>query len=245
MVRHGFSFIELLVSIVVIGIVFMSVPLLLSESEKSYAFSIQQEGIMAGITSMTNILGHHWDQADTNKTLNGGFAKVCDVSAGPADLNRTTFTSNRRQGHFKGNYRRKFFDYTYLLNATPDPLGIRPGITFATPPASLGPEPTDNGIQNDIDDFNGMGYGVTGSGIRDYKYDYDINISVYYINDAFVYNPLPAAQPVAVAISDTGTNRMTNIKMVRVTVTSDEGVINLYGFSSNIGEYKILHETFQ
>jgi len=37
---------------------------------------------------------------------------------------------------------------------------------------------------------------------------------------------------------------MTNIKMVRVTLEGEEGNITLYGFSSNIGEYKILHRTF-
>ena len=240
MVRAGFSFIELLVSIVVIGIVCMSVPLLLTESERSYAFSAQQEGIMAGVTSLVNILGHRWDEADTNQTLNGGFAKVCDVTSGAADLNRTVNVfgtlTNRRIGHFKGEYRRKFFDYTYYRTA---PLGP----TFATEPTALGGDSGDGTVEDDIDDFNGKNYTITGGGIRDYKYSYEINTSVYYISDAFGYaaSPLPATTDISTA--DIG--QMTNIKMVKLAISSQEGLINLYAFSSNIGEYKILHRTYQ
>ena len=232
--RGGFSFIELIVSIVVIGIVFMSVPLILMETERSSAFSTQQEGIMAGATSLVNILGYRWDETDTNQTLNGGFAKVCDVSGGPADLNRTSAISNRRIGHFKGEYRRKFFDYTYLSDPTVN--------TFATPPGGLGPDGNDGGIPDDIDDFSTVSTSITGGGIRDYKFSYTIATQVYYAEDGFAYSSSPTLNA---AISNADVNRMTNIKMIETTVTSDEGVIRLYAFSSNIGEYKILHRTYE
>ncbi|WP_456485407.1 type II secretion system protein [Hydrogenimonas sp.] len=239
MVRSGFSFIELLVSIVIIGIVFMSVPLMLTESGRSYAFSVQQEGIMAGVTGLVNILGYQWDEAETNQTLNGGFAKVCDVTDGAAELNRTISTfgilTNRRIGHFKGEYRRKFFDYTYY-STTPSP-----GITFATPPSELGAETDDGGTEDDIDDFNGLSYVITGGGIHDYKYHYELNTSVYYISDTFNY----ANASLLSDINISNINKMTNIKMVKVAVTSQEGSINLFAFSSNIGEYKILHRTYK
>ncbi|WP_201353898.1 type II secretion system protein [Hydrogenimonas urashimensis] len=232
--RRGFSFIELLVSIVVIGIVFMSVPLILMETERSSAFSTQQEGIMAGVTSLVNILGYRWDETDTNQTLNGGFAKVCDVTQGAADLNRTSGTSNRRKGHFKGEYRRKFFDYTYLNDPTVS--------TFATLPASLGADSDDGGLADDIDDFSNSSTTLTGGGIRDYKFDYTIGTKVYYVTDNFGYD---VNTTLNADISNTNINQMTNIKMIETTVTSDEGVIKLYAFSSNIGEYKILHRTFE
>ena len=238
--RRGFSFIELVVSIVVIGIVFMSVPLIITETQRSTAFSMQQEGVMAGVTTMVDVLSHRWDEADTNQTLNGGFAKVCDVVSGPADLNRTSLDSNRRVGHFKGTYRRKFFDYTRL--GENDPQGIRPGITFATPPADLGSEPSDGGVNNDIDDFNGTVYAIAGGGLRDYKYAYTAHVSVYYVTDDFAYDNAPRLATVSLPRSEL--DAMTNIKMVRVTLEGEEGNITLYGFSSNIGEYKILHRTF-
>lgn len=229
--RRAFSFIELIVSIVVIGIVFMSVPLILMETERSSAFSTQQEGIMAGVTSLVNILGYRWDETDTNQTLNGGFAKVCDVTNGSADLNRTSDTSNRRIGHFKGEYRRKFFDYTYLSDPSVN--------TFATAPANLGP---DGGDLDDIDDFKTATATITGGGIRDYKFSYSISTDVYYAADDFNYTASPSFEGV---ISNANVNQMTNIKMIETTVTSDEGTIKLYAFSSNIGEYKILHRTFE
>ena len=229
--RGAFSFIELIVSIVVIGIVFMSVPLILMETERSSAFSTQQEGIMAGVTSLVNILGYRWDETDTNQTLNGGFAKVCDVTNGAGDLNRTSSVSNRRIGHYKGEYRRKFFDYTYLNDPSVN--------TFATAPANLGP---DSGDLDDIDDFKTVTTTITGGGIRDYKFSYTLSTDVYYISDDFNYTASPNF---SAAISKGDVNQMTNIKMIETTVTSDEGVIRLYAFSSNIGEYKILHRTFE
>ncbi|WP_456383640.1 type II secretion system protein [Hydrogenimonas sp.] len=237
--RAAFSFIELLVSIVVIGIVFLSVPLILMETERSTAFSTQQEGIMAGVTTLVNVLGYRWDDTDTNQTLNGGFAKVCDVTNGAVDLNRTkdiydNFT-NRRKGHFKGEYRRKFFDYTYLNDPSVN--------TFATPPASLGLEANDGGLADDIDDFNVRSTSLTGGEAQDYKLDYDINISVYYIADDFNYTGTPTPSTWLVPDSDSG--QMTHLKMVKTTITSQEGIINLHAFSANIGEYKILHRTFE
>ena len=243
MVRKGFSFIELLVSIVVIGIVFMSVPLILTETEKSNTFSIRQEAIMAGTTSIVNILGYRWDEADTNQTLNGGFAKVCDVTDGAADLNRSVTDLNRRIGHFRGEYRRKFFDYTFIFWGTPDPQGIRTdGITFATPVASLGMDPADGGVYDDIDDFNGATSTVTGGSRQDYKLNYALSTAVYYIDDSYSYDQSPTPATWSIPNSDAG--NMTNIKMVRVTVSAAGENMVLEAFSSNIGEYKILHRTF-
>jgi len=239
MVRRGFSFLELLVSIVVIGIVFMSVPLILTETEKSNTMSIRQEAVMAGTTTVVNILGYRWDEADTNRTLNGGFAKVCDVTDGSADLNRSDL--NRRVGHFRGEYRRKFFDYTYL--AIPDPQGIRPGITFATPAASLGAEAGDGSQYDDLDDFNGINSNITGGSKQDYKLNYTITTSVFYIDDGFPYDESPTPTTWSIPNSDAG--QMTNIKMVKTEVTTDSGEkVVLHAFSSNIGEYKILHRTY-
>lgn len=228
MVRGGFTLIELIVSIVVIGITFMTVPLILMETQRSSAFSIQQEGIMAGATTLASILGHRWDEADTNETRNGGFAKVCDVANGAADLNRTTTDPNRRKGHFRGEYRRKFYDSTDKQNATS--------------PSNLGLDTDDGGSPDDIDDFNAQSISLASGGAQDYKLDYDINTTVYYIADDYNYSGAPT--PPTWEIPNTSVNRATNIKMVKTTIVSSEGTINLYAFSSNIGEYKILHRTF-
>ena len=115
-------------------------------------------------------------------------------------------------------------------------------MSYATPPTGLGSETGESlGNFDDIDDFNGQSFVLLSGGSADYKYDFNISTGVYYIADDFDYNTSTGVMG-TVQISTSDANKMTNIKMVRVTFNSKEGNITLYAFSSNIGEYKILHE---
>jgi len=103
--------IELIVSIVVIGITFMSVPLILTETSKNVETSFRQEAIMAGITltQVVNIMSYRWDENETNESVNGGYAKILDTSSSSAiALNCSNYADGRRRvGNFKGTFRRK------------------------------------------------------------------------------------------------------------------------------------------
>jgi len=97
MVRKGFTFIELVVAIVVIGIALMSVPLLLSQASKSDEFSLNQEAVLAGSTKIGNILTFPWD----DKLVNSLSVKhILDVTHGDSELNRYPNNTSSRSNPF-------------------------------------------------------------------------------------------------------------------------------------------------
>ncbi len=233
MVKKGFSFIELLVSIVIIGIVFMSIPLILSETGKSTELSIQQEAVMAGMTQLVNTMSYRWDENETNESLNGGYAKVLDTRNGATALRCIDMDGNRsrrRTGHFREAYRRRCYN----------------------PPRFASMLGTDGGDLDDIDDIVGTnkslltgGSGDTNSTI-DYKKDYNVTLNVAYINDEiFNYSQTTPSGSISTISVGTDAADSTNIKMITATITSSSGSgpIVLRCFMANIGEYKIYHKS--
>jgi len=212
--------IELIVSIVVIGIAFMSIPLILTETSKNVETSFRQEAIMAGLTQVVNILSYRWDEQETNETINGGYAKILDTN-GSLNLSCRNFADGRRRvGNFKGTFRRKCYNTQ----------------RSATSPGRLG---SDGGDLDDIDDLMGSGQtliakAATG-GKTDYKRSYSSDINVTYISDSFNY----VSRTLSGTISTSPATVSTNIKMVQSTVISDNGErVVLRAFSANIGEIK-------
>ncbi len=228
MVKKGFTFIELIVAIVVIGIALMSVPLLLSQSSRSDEFSINQEAILAATTKMGDILTYPWN--DTNSS---GILQVFDVTHGDSQLNRyPDINSTRRIGHFKENFRRKFYDNS-------DNIEHNASIT-------LGLESHDHGDFNDIDDFNDTNFSVASGGLGDYIQDLNLSVRVFYIRN----NDVNYSQSPVLNFGDINTTShipSTNIKMVEVNVSdghTNQIITTLKAFSCNIGSYQLLYRTF-
>ncbi len=222
--RKGFTFIELVVAIVVIAIALMSVPLLLSQTSRSNAFSINQEVILATSTKIGNILSYPWD----DKLVGSATVKpILDVTNGDSELGRyPNLTSTRRIGNFKTNYRRKFDS----------------NITYAS--VVLGRTGDQNtSAYNDIDDFNGVNEEITSGGVGDYIKDFNLSTSVYYINDSATYSSSPTLN---FTLSTTSATPSTNLKMIEVKATDKNGnvVTTLRAFSSNIGSYELIYRTF-
>jgi len=217
MVKKAFTLIELVVAIVVIGIAMMSVPLLLSQSSKSNEFSIDQEAILAATTKMGNILTYPWNETNSSEIL-----QVFDVTNGDSELNRTTTDKNRRIGHFKEKYRRKFYDNITEANST---LGHDKGDEF-----------------DDIDDFNGEHFSVQNGETGDYLKELNLSVGVYYISDSANYSQNSLNFP----LSTSSTLPTTNIKMIEVNVTDKDHnlITKLKAFSANIGSYELLYRTF-
>lgn len=226
MVRKGFTFIELVVAIVVIGIALMSVPLLLSQASKSDEFSLNQEAILAGATKIGNILTFPWD----DKLVSSLSVKhILDVTNGDSELDRyPDNNSSRRIGNFKANFRRKF----------------DANITYAS--ATLGNSTdTNTTAYNDIDDFNNVTQSISSGGVGDYIKDFNLTTIVKYIDDNATYSSSPTLN--LGDISTASATPSTNLKMVEVTVkdtTNNEVITTLRAFSANIGSYELLYRTF-
>lgn len=215
MVKKAFTLIELVVAIVVIGIAMMSIPLMLSQASKSNEFNINQEAILAGVTKISSILTYSW-----NETNSSGILQVFDVTNGDSELNRTVTDKNRRVGHFKEKYRRKFYDDTTEANLT---LGHDKGNEY-----------------DDIDDFNGEYFNIVNGGTGDYIKDLNLSVTVSYIKDSATYSQSPTLN------FDLNTSPVlpsTNIKIVEINVTDkDHNIITkLKAFSANIGSYELLY----
>ncbi len=233
MVKRAFSFIELVVAIVVMGIVFLTVPLILTETQKSTELSIQQEAVMAGMTQLVNIMSYRWDENQTDDALNGGYAKVLDTQSPVAELQCKTIGGSRwRIGHFrKADRRRCYNDPRYA--------------------STLGPDGSD---LDDIDDIIVANKKLLAEANTtekldapyEYKKEYDVKLDVNYTSDGFVnykLTTLNGSIPTA-SVGNTSANS-TNIKMITATISSPEGekVVVLQTFLTNIGEYKIYHKT--
>ena len=208
--KRGMSLIELILSIVIMGMVVMTLPLLLLQTQSNVAFSLQQEAILAAKQTLGSILTYQWDMRSYD--ANASYAYVLDVANGDSELDRNG--TNQRVGHINAEGRRKFF-----LNATQ-----------ATAIA--------NG-NDDINNFNARTRALTvvenDARNLDYLMNLSLTSSVTYVNDAANYN----GSTINFTFDPTIAGGITNIKTIAVNVRnndSNESIITLRAFAYNIGE---------
>ena len=227
------AMIELIFAIVIMSIVMLSAPMLMKTASESGYVAIQQENIGEVASHVNIILGHYWDENNT------------DDSYDPVVLNTNSPTAALEEVGTTG-----------LRAGTPNSssrkyVSIAGERGTATPLASLGP---DTGDRDDMDDFNGQIHlrDVETSTDADYIEKgtaIDLNTSVTYMSDA---------ESGTGTYADGGTGTLTfsptftgnagassNIKRIEVTLTSSSGIeelekqITLHAFSCNIGSYKL------
>ncbi|WP_187647977.1 hypothetical protein [Nitrosophilus labii] len=222
--RKSATLIELIFTIIIIGLAMVSIPVVLSQAMKSSEFSLNQEALLAGATKIGNILTYEWDE---NSTTTQVIKYVLDVTDGDSELNRyPDVNSSRRIGHFKGQYRRAFDTNQ----------------TFAT--LLLGEEATDT-TPNDIDDFNNKISTLTtiSQTASDYVKDFTLKTKVVYVNDDAYYTN----NSITFDFSTAQKSGSTNIKMIEVTITDNQTgeVIAVFrSYASNIGATNLLSRTF-
>lgn len=233
--------IELIFAIVVMGIVLMSAPMLMQQAAKSGYIAIQQEAINEAASQVNMIMGYHWDENDANELY---LDPILQVSAGNSGLNENNSSgqpTSRRFGTPQESYRTFVRSDGQRLTAS-----------------SLG---SDGGDRDDIDDFTGysnltlIGTGTAGNVETT---TIDINTSVVYISDNVgggTYQDAGADNgiifvPDFTSAGATANINSTNIKRIRVTLTSSSGVdeleknIILNSFSCNIGAYNLEEKVF-
>ena len=239
--RAGIAMIELIFALVIMGIVMMSAPMLISQSQKSTQVVLQQEAIAAGASDLSMIMSRHWDEADTNTTLG---APVLVVSNGSPLLdNPRAGTPPKSNRNFQDNFGN-------VQNATL-PTHFGPAIAttlenddsnnsyddmddFATTGAAGTLSIADAALRGDLVDTDAH----TGSGgIQfDTQISYVVDANTTFNNSSITFNPFDTSIP------SPGTS---NIKMIKITITSGSNIDELEktiifkAFSSNIGEYKL------
>ena len=228
--------IELIFSIVIMGIVLLSAPMLISVASKSTAVALQQEGINEASARTNMVLTYDWDENNIN-VLCAETPSVLHTASGvnalkmlPGTLKRVGVPANSNSHNFNCSGDSD-------LNAT----------------VALGQEIVDT--IDDIDDFDDVGLTkvlLSGVGGKDYIENPDttgntvkIATSVKYVLDAANYNK---SFPYNFNFGDAPASS-TSIKAIKVTLTSSspeeelQKEITMYAFSCNIGSYNYFRRT--
>lgn len=220
--RSAMSMIELVFAIVIMGIVVMSLPLVLTQTQRGNALALEQEVILATKTRLAFILSHEWDA--NSYEVNASMSRVLDTNTS-IHSSDTAFDTNttRRSGHIKADERRRLRD------------------DLKTPTSDGG---TDWGssVGTDIDDFddNTTSVSVTAADM-DYIYDINLSSTVKYIGDSPDSGDYNSSQTIGFIFNtNSSPTNITNIKMISVTSSGSDANVTLRAFACNIGESGIL-----
>ncbi|MDD5406822.1 MAG: hypothetical protein PHE73_07805 [Sulfurovaceae bacterium] len=212
--RKAVAMIELIFSIVVMGIVLLSIPMITAQSSRSEDSAIMQESVAAAASQMQLIMGKFWDESDTNTSL-GSPILITDSH------NFTTKAGLNSDGR------------TYRST-----IGTE---LYATAPANFA-DGVENDM-DDYNNFNTTVSIYRTENTTTSTGDYiDININmistVDYIGDSIILAPTTTFNYNPTAANLGGAT--SNIKRISLTLTSAEPTfanknIRLDAFSCNIG----------
>jgi len=210
--RKAVAMIELIFSIVVMGIVMMSAPMLISTASKSGYVGMQQEAINEATSQLNMILGYHWDENDADEDYSD---PLLVVLSGDNELDQNN-TTKRREGTPIESWR------AFVKEDGTSNLQASASNTFGEGVDNGGTE-TDN---DDMDDFDGTTINL--NNIESSKVDYIDNISIttnvaYIADDAnYATTNLNFTPDYVNPPADT-----TNIKHIQVTLKSISNVEEL------------------
>jgi prepilin-type N-terminal cleavage/methylation domain-containing protein len=219
MQKKAFTLIELIITIIIVGIVSLSFPLIMMQTSRNIVLATQQEAILAAKTYIGTILSYPWDE---NTPYFGNRAMILEtndtIHAADNEFNRIAET-NLRAGNIDGSGRRR--------------LSV----------VSTYPSYNINASSADIDDFEGKTQNLnTVAADMDYMFQLELTSNVNYVSDSSDYTN----NTLGFEFNTAGGGDITNIKMITVNVkdvTGDTNVnITLRAYSANIGEYEMLRK---
>lgn len=223
--KKGFTLIELIVSIVIIGIASASIPLMMSAANKLQEQTVNQDVYFKSVTVMTDILSKYWDARIATEDANGNEAMMVRIQNTNADKTDGALNAVPRPG----NFARLDFDFRKFYSA-----GIN-----ATPIVSTTTLMTDTTPMLSIDDYNGR-YIDEANVESKVKYD----VKVEYVPDVAKPDPANAKRETATwsfsgGGADGAGSTDTNLKRITITATRTVGSetmsTSFVYFSSNIG----------
>ena len=231
--------VELIFSLVIMGIVLLSAPMLIQQSINSGNIALQQEAIVAAASQTSVILSMHWDE---NNNSNSAVSPMLDVNRAPFDFppQGLNGVDGRSTTSTAG---------TTLPPTLPVDFGIDPTADENTTEIDF----TDF---DDVDDYDGSDFSLTvfnsettSADVGDYI---DVNITmattINYTEDrvssVIPTNTIPlngSALNLNNNINKNALSTPSNIKFIRVNLTSKSGIkelekdITFEAFSCNIG----------
>lgn len=233
--RAAIAMIELIFSIVIIGLVLLSAPMLIERSTKSTYVALQQESIAAAATQINMIMTAEWDHGNTDNIEGAPILQT--GTTGTAIIN---CTSQHPIGvtSASGRYCNGLGSPTLFFNAT-----------------AIGPEGLEGSINDDIDDYDSNASQVSvyeNEVYATHQGDYiDRNITIssrIYYGDDTPRNVSNGAGNYQTSTTFSNpfrnviTGNTTNIKLITVQLTSSniadeisDKQITLSAFMCNIG----------
>jgi hypothetical protein len=221
--------IELIFALVIMGIVFLTLPLILIQNADSVEDNLIQESIFLSSSKMSQLLTFQWDENSKDPAVILSAADVLRVSAtGDNELDRNA--SDFRRGHFREDKHRRMTPINNERSASA--IGL------------------EGAVYDDIDDFDGIVNFdiITAPDVGGYKKRYRADVNVTYVNDNTDYT----ADPVNFAFTTADAVNTTNLKMVETSIVQDrtglgdwETSVLLRAYVANIGETGYFKRRYQ
>lgn len=220
--KRAISLIELIVSILIVGLVMSTIPLMLFQTNDNNALSLRQDAILAAKTKLWEVLSYDWDENSYEQNHKQTYI-----------INTANANLNDRNGTVKNN--------TTILSGR-----RRTSPTNAIATSTLGKE---GGTYNDIDDFDNdvvkLAKGSTGlDDAKSLDYIFKDTMSqtlhVKYIKDTKSVVNFDKTD-ISFNFGKATSSTTSNIKLISIdTQTSPTDTITLSAYSCNIGESKPL-----
>ena len=243
--HSAFTLIELIYAIVIMGIAFITLPIILLNNNRTLEQNLEQEAIFITATKMGQILTFSWDEDSRDPGVVLAAAEVLDVTTGDSDFDRANPAEDFRTGHFQESLHRRMTPHS-------SPRAV-------TAYGALGSE---GGDLDDIDDFDGTvdSSSITSGSQAGYKSGYALKTCVDYVDDG-VNSAIDYRNNTNITFtfntstkcfngSDAPINVATNLKMVQIAVDKnttafdESNIIVLRSYAANIGEADIYKRTY-
>jgi hypothetical protein len=220
--RRGISLIELIFTIVIIGVVFTVIPKIVLALNKSDEFAIKQDALFNGITITQMISRLSWDEnsVNNNDVLKAGSNPFLECNA----------TTHYRIGGFIGS--RNCDEFNNTKQASDSLLfGLN--------------DSNENSYSyfDDVDDFNAQSIDANTSNGK----KYGLHVNVAYISDTIDYS---FAQKAIINLT-TSPTPTSNLKLIDVNVTyqgkrgeANTPITQFSYISSNIGKFFLAKRTW-
>jgi hypothetical protein len=210
----AFSLFEIVVSIVVLGIIAATFPLILQSVTQTAKNVTKEEIVLNEMSLMSMIIPFYFDEKNTE---DDNFYKDLNASGGDSELyNNYNYMYNT----YARIGKKEFYNNELRSGSSDDVSEIKVD-------TETGENINDETTYDDIDDFNG--YSQIKNGVN-------LTVSVYYIDDNADYS----AENINFTYNYNTKKNKTNIKLIKITGISKDGNITLYYPTCNIGASKFI-----